>query len=186
MTWGLQRLLCHLEQVAQECPHGGRKWGQASPSPFPASWRRPSLPQLAGPFSICERVGFTQETQEAYGPTGGDSPCEDKSQLLCPELRKLWPQGRLALLLVWLRGPQAPSCSSRAVPPRRRFSALPSLHLTPSWPRITWITLSSTRPGEPPLSSLIPGWPQGEALAQEKAPACPAEEPCLSGVEGTS
>lgn len=58
--WGLQRLLCHLEQVAQECPHGGRKWGQASPSSFPASWRRPSLPQSAGLFSVCGRAGFTQ------------------------------------------------------------------------------------------------------------------------------
>lgn len=47
-------------------------------------------------------------------------------------------------------------------------------------------TLPSTHAGEPPLSSLMPGWLQGEALAQEKAPACPEEEPCLSGVEGTS
>lgn len=185
MTWGLQRLRCHLEQVAQECPYGSRMWGQASPSPFPASWRRPSLPQSAGPFSICGRDGCTQETQEAYGPTGGDSPCEDESQLLCPKLKRLWPWGLPALHLVWLRGPQVPSCSSRTVPPRRQFSALPSLHLTPSWPRVTWITLPSTCPGEPPPSSLIPGWRQGETLTQ-KAPACPAEEPCLSGVEGTS
>lgn len=32
----------------------------------------------------------------------------------------------------------------------------------------------------------MPGWLQGETLAQEKASACPEEEPCLSGVEGTS
>lgn len=140
MTWGLQRLLCHLEQVAQKCPYGSRMWGQVSPSPFPASWRRPSLPQSAGPFSICGRDGCTQEAQEAHEPTGGDSPCEDESQLLCPKLKRLWPWGLPALHLVWLRGLQMPSCPSRTVPPRGQFSALPSLHLTSSWPRVTWIT----------------------------------------------
>lgn len=137
LTWGLQRLMCRLEQVVQQCPRGSRMWGQASPSLFPASWHWPSLSQSAGPFSIC-----TQETGGVWTDRRGIAPARMSPDCSALSSEGSGPRGLLAFHLVWLRGPQAPSCPSGTVPPRRRFSVLPSLHLTPSWARITWITLS--------------------------------------------
>lgn len=142
LTWGLQRLMCRLEQVVQQCPCGSRMWGQASPSLFPASWHWPSLPQSAGPFSICGRDGCTQEIGVVWTDRRGAAPARMSPDCSALSSEGSGPQGLLARHLVWLRGPQAPSCPSGTEPPRRRFSVLPFLHLTPSWPRITWITLS--------------------------------------------